>query len=156
MSLDELAGFLKARGLRMTPQRMEILQLLQTLSHPTAEQLYAKIRERFPFVSQATVYNTLKTLKELGIVEELESGPRIHRYEMAGERHCHFVCNVCGEIFDLEAETPEWFRHLPARHGDFQIEECRMELSGICPGCQEPTQRGPTQPAVEAEVGKAK
>lgn len=135
MSLDELIGYLKERGLRITPQRMEILKLLLTLSYPTAEQIFARMHEQYPFVSQATVYNTLRTLKELGIVEELKRGQRTHRYEVAGGKRGHFVCRVCEEIFDLDVEAPEWARSLPARHGDYQIEDCRLELSGVCPEC---------------------
>ncbi|CAM3931844.1 Fur family transcriptional regulator [Cohnella lubricantis] len=137
MNLDELVDYMKERGLRMTPQRMEILKLLLSMSHPTAEQLFARMHEQFPFVSQATVYNTLKTLKELGIVEELERGQRTHRYGMASGSHCHFVCKVCEEIFDLDAEAPDWTRNLPAEQGGFRIDDCRMELTGVCPGCLE-------------------
>lgn len=135
MDMNELVGFMKERGLRITPQRMEILKLLLTMSHPTAEQIYARMHEQFPFVSQATVYNTLRTLKELGIVEELERGQRTHRYEVADGKHCHFVCKVCDDIYDIDAEGPEWARGLPVRHGDFRIDDCRIELSGICPDC---------------------
>jgi len=135
MSVEELVEALRQRGLRITPQRTALLRLLLDMSHPTAERLLARLREQFPWVSQATVYNTLKTLREAGLVKELAYGRGTHRYELAGGGHGHLLCERCEGLFDIEAEAPEWLRQLPKRHGGFRIDAYRLELTGICPGC---------------------
>jgi len=143
LSIEEIVGRFKDRGMRMTPQRMEVLRLLAEMSHPTAEQIFEKVHARFPFVSQATIYNTLRALKEIGVVSELAGGgQRVLHYEMASGERCHFTCRRCGQIRDVEADEPPIAKDLPKLHGSYRIEDYRLELFGICPECAEGT-RGP-------------
>ncbi len=136
MSIDELVGVMKGHGLRITPQRVEVLKLLLELSHPTADQIYARMQKLFPYMSQATVYNTLKALKDLGLIAEITDDQRSHRYEFASKDHCHFTCKRCGEIHDIDAgDYWQAAREIPKRRGGYLVEGCRIELFGTCPRC---------------------
>jgi Fur family peroxide stress response transcriptional regulator len=106
MSVDKVLDQLKDRGLRITPQRVEVIKLLFKLSHPSAEQIYYAMVKQFPNVSHATVYNTLKLLKNHGIVNELSYGNRSSHYEIAQTGHWHFNCKACGKIYDIRAQEP--------------------------------------------------
>lgn len=135
MSKVAVLDRMKQAGLRHTPQRSHIVELLLELSHPTAEQIYAAMSERFPYVSQATVYSTLKKLKELGIVSELSYGDKSSHFELADNDHWHFNCKVCGEIYDVEASEAEALIAVGSNNGVFQVEGYRVEFYGVCPKC---------------------
>ena len=135
MSKDAVLDRMKQAGLRHTPQRSHIVELLLELSHPTAEQIYAAMSETFPYVSQATVYSTLKKLKELGIVSELTYGDKSSHFELADDDHWHFNCKVCGEIYDLEASEADALMKVGSNNGVFQVEGYRVEFYGVCSKC---------------------
>ncbi|MBX5493494.1 MAG: transcriptional repressor, partial [Chloroflexi bacterium] len=104
--LEELAGRLRERGYRMTPQRMAVLRaLLESARHPSVEEMYRAIRPAYPMISRATVYKTIATLKELGEVLELEVSDGHHRYDgYRAEPHPHLFCRRCGRIEDCLLE----------------------------------------------------
>lgn len=135
MSKDAVLDIMKNAGLRLTPQRVHIVELLFELSHPTADQIYAKMAERFPFVSQATVYSTLKKLKEIGVVSELSYGDKSSHFEVYETEHWHFNCKVCGEIYDLEAKEAEALKAFGTKNGVFRVDSYRVEFYGVCAKC---------------------
>jgi Fur family peroxide stress response transcriptional regulator len=107
MSKDTVIDKMKKEGLRLTPQRIHIVELLFELSHPTAERIYAMMAEKFPYVSQTTVYTTLKKLKEIGVAREFSNGNKSSHFELAETDHWHFNCKACGEIYNLEPNDAE-------------------------------------------------
>lgn len=135
MRKEALLDRMKQSGLRLTPQRVHIVELLFELSHPTAERIYATLVERFPYVSQATVYSTLKRLKEMGIVTELSYGDKSSHYEVTEADHWHFNCKICGEIYDLEADEAEALMAVGTKNGAFEVESYRVEFYGVCAKC---------------------
>lgn len=135
MNRDTILNRMKEEGLRLTPQRGRIVELLFELSHPTADRLYASLIEKFPYASQATVYNTLKKLKELGLARELANGDKSSHYEIAESEHWHFNCRSCGEIYDLEANLSEPLLAVGAQQGAFQVDGCQVEFYGLCAKC---------------------
>ena len=133
----ELVDKLRARGYRLTPQRVAVLRILsQSTSHPSVEQVYEQIKAEFPTTSLATVYKTITLLKEIGEVLEL-SWDGSNRYD--GNKsypHPHLICTVCGAIQDLEAAAlDEAIRHV-ARGSEYEIVSHRLDLYGVCPCCQ--------------------
>ena len=135
MNVDTVMDRLKDSGMRVTPQRVEVIRLLFKLQHPSAEQIYSAMTRSFPNVSQATVYNTLHMLKELKLVRELNYGNRTSQFELAHEGHWHFNCKVCGKIFDMEAEETDLIQNIARKNETFRNEGCRIELFGTCPEC---------------------
>lgn len=134
----ELTRRLKARGCRLTPQRLALLDaLVRTETHPTAEELYARVRERCPTTSRATIYKTLETLKEMGEVLELEFRDGSNRYDGVHPRaHPHLVCTRCGKIEDLHAAELDDLIARLSRASDYQISSFRCDLFGVCTDCR--------------------
>jgi len=122
-------------GLRMTPQRMAIMEyLMNNLVHPSARDIYDHVRTRFPSLSFATVYNTLQTLKDRGIVLELTIDPRERRYDARLADHHHMFCAGCREIRDLHVSFD---LSLPKeKSGEFSIISNRVEFIGLCGRCK--------------------
>src|SRR4051794_35057883 len=96
---SEMLADLKRAGLKLTPQRMAIVnELADDLTHPTAQMLFERLRPSFPTMSFATVYNTLDTLTRCGLVQVVRApnaGGAI-RFDPNTEPHYHAVCDACG------------------------------------------------------------
>ena len=89
-------------GLKVTQQRLEIFrELLTANDHPTADMLHQRIRDRLPTVSLDTVYRTLATLAECGLINRVDTSESLARFEAGLERHHHLICRKCGEIKDF-------------------------------------------------------
>ncbi|HEY8486929.1 MAG TPA: transcriptional repressor [Limnochordales bacterium] len=137
---EELRHFhnlLARHGYRVTPQRMGIYEyLLSTTTHPTAEEIYGALRERFPMMSQATVYKTLELLTRLGLVSELGFGDEPNRYDGNPRAHINIRCTRCHRIYDLEDPRLEELASSVRARSGFSIEGQRHEFYGVCPACQ--------------------
>src|SRR5262245_62257453 len=94
---------LKRAGLKLTPQRIAIVrELAGDRSHPTAQELFERLKPAFPTMSFATVYNTLDALAKLGLVGSLRLGSAV-RFDPNTAPHHHAVCDGCGAVVDLPA-----------------------------------------------------
>jgi Fur family peroxide stress response transcriptional regulator len=135
---DQLISALKTRGFRLTPQRLELVRVIAVSDgHPSAAQLHAKIREKFPTMSHATVYKTLALLKEMNQVLEIDLRDD-SRYD--GNRpgaHPHLICMKCSQIMDAELDIdPALFRKLEETSG-YQIVRPQITVYGLCPDCRQ-------------------
>ncbi|MCG9884719.1 MAG: transcriptional repressor [Cyanobacteria bacterium] len=93
---------LKARGLRVTPQRCAVYaNLLRRTDHPTVEQILNDLNRELPVSSKATVYSSLQALRDVGLVREVLLQEGVSRYDAKVEPHHHFLCDRCGAIHDL-------------------------------------------------------
>lgn len=136
--VNRLCSQLKAQGRRVTPQRRAIIQVLQENgSHPTAEQVFARVRSGMPDLSPATVYNTLHELVEIGTLRELDLGRGERRYDVNTEGHDHLVCLGCGHVEDVPHEREALVLPPEHTHG-FQIVDCSVIFRGYCPACVAP------------------
>lgn len=100
---------LLSHGVKPTPQRMVIAEyLLNTLDHPTAEEVMTAVTGKLPVaLSRATVYNTLNSLKDAGVIREVFTEPGKVRYDANLFNHHHFVDVKTGQILDVPAEKVE-------------------------------------------------
>jgi Fur family peroxide stress response transcriptional regulator len=121
----------------LTPQRQAVLQVVaESGDHLTANEIFEAARRRLPSISFATVYNSLKYLKESGLVREINFGKGSSRYDRETARHDHAVCSRCGKLVDFDlAETSQLIR-AAARRSHFKPESIHLTLVGLCPGCQ--------------------
>ncbi|GAB6078214.1 Fur family transcriptional regulator [Hydrogenobaculum acidophilum] len=95
-------GKLRELGYKITPQREYVLDLfLGSKDHPSAESLYGMVKERFPYISLSTVYNTLNTLVDIGLAKTIYLEDKTY-FDPNIEPHSHFICEHCGNIYDLE------------------------------------------------------
>ena len=102
---QDLVTRFKEHGYKMTPQRRAIMEaIVESDSHPTAEELYEVVRARMPDTSRATVYNTLRELVAIREAYELDLGHGVRRYEVSPHEHGHLVCLNCGKIQDIEGD----------------------------------------------------
>lgn len=95
---------LKSCNLKATPQRISVLKVLDENNHPTIDELFERIREEHPAVSLATVYKNLNTLKDEGIVVEVNTPNGKMRYDIFNIPHIHLVCSNCGKIDDMPCD----------------------------------------------------
>ena len=122
-------------GLKITPQRLAILEFLEgNASHPTAEDIYRYVTERFPSMSFATVYNTLEALKERGLIREIHVEGGRKRFDPNLKPHHHFICNGCGQIMDIEHKVEV---KLPKEEQEkYEIQDYKIFFYGLCPYCR--------------------
>lgn len=126
---------LHAAGYRLTPQRRAILAYLATTDvHPSARRVFHEVQQTHPDISLATVYNTLAILVRLGHLKMLELEPD-NRYETNLNTHINLICDICGQIQDLEGDLPVSPEEVRRRFG-FQVLDSRMEYHGVCPVCR--------------------
>lgn len=126
-------------GRRMTSQRRLVLKVLaECQGHLDAEAIYALAKEKDPNISLATVYRTLKVLKEAGIVQErlLDREGQRHHYEVAAEAHHHFTCVECGQVIEFESPLIEQASEELAQQLRLEIVHTRVHLEGYCFHCQ--------------------
>jgi Fur family peroxide stress response transcriptional regulator len=135
--LDDLVSKFRARGGRMTPQRMAILRALLAADHPTIQQIYTVVRRDFPMTSLVTVYRTIALLRDAGEVLEVDPGDPLAHYDgLRPTLHPHLVCKACGRVadspdLDLDAVTVD----LAQRAGNWALGQ-EVLFYGLCPGCQ--------------------
>lgn len=104
--------------------------------HPTASDIFAAARRRLPSLSYATVYNSLKYLREEGLVREIAFGDSASRYDRELERHDHAICSVCGKLVDFELPEAAQLLRAAARKSRFKAESVHLTLTGVCPDCR--------------------
>ncbi len=121
-------------GLKITPQRIAVYEiLLNREDHPTVEDIYMELREKYPFVSLATVYRTVETLEELGFVKKVAYWGGSLRYDANTDDHHHLICTRCGAIKDVEF-CIDWSP--PANMEGYKVNGYSIHIYGICPQCQ--------------------
>ena len=129
---------LKDHGLKSTAQRDDIARVFFRLGrHISAEELYAEVKKINPHVGYATIYRTLKLLKECELVYERHFDDLQARYEMVTKRHHdHFICERCGKIIEFENQRIERLQQLVARDLGASLTRHKMELYGLCADCR--------------------
>ena len=136
MHLRDALETLKSTGVRITPQRHAILEfLIQSMIHPTADDIYKALQAKFPNMSVATVYNNLRVFRESGLVKELTYGDSSSRFDFVTNDHYHIICDSCGKIVDFHYPGLDEVEQLASHVTGFQVNSHRMEIYGTCPTC---------------------
>jgi Fur family transcriptional regulator, peroxide stress response regulator len=134
---NQLIAALKERDFRLTPQRVELVRLIAVSEgHPSASQLYTKIKQKFPTMSHATVYKTLTLLKEMNQVLEIDLRDNSHYDGNRPQPHPHLICVECNKIIDGEMSLDqESLRKLEQASG-YKILRPQISFYGLCPDCK--------------------
>jgi Fe2+ or Zn2+ uptake regulation protein len=131
-----LARRIHGAGRRMTEQRRVVLEVLASVkSHPTAAELYDMVRRRLPGISPGTVYRTLKVLKNLGYLQELDFGATASRFDADVADHCHVRCDSCDRVDDVPLAANPRLEEAQRILDGWKIEGQRVEFHGLCPEC---------------------
>jgi len=129
--------------MRKTKQRDVILDELGKLcTHPSADELYGRVKKRLPRISLGTVYRNLEMLSREGIIRRLETAGSQKRYDADTGDHCHIRCVRCGRIDDLAAGANRARCDARVARGTgYLVLGRRIEYLGICPACTKKTGR---------------
>ena len=126
----------KAGEHKLTPQRDAVFQvILERDDHPTASDIFEAAKRRLPGISYATVYNSLRYLKEAGLVLEINFGDSASRYDRETERHDHAICNDCGKLVDFDLPEAAKLMQAAALQSHFKAQSVHLTLRGQCPDC---------------------
>jgi len=135
-ALKMIINALRKRGYKATPQRIAICKAaIQDLSHPTAQEIYKKVKRDYPTISLATVYQTLKVLREINLVQELPFFQRKIRFDAHTKPHINLVCLKCGAIEDLQDPTLYAIIDKASGLAGFKVIGQRIDVYGICKRC---------------------
>jgi len=107
------------------------------LSHPTAQEIYKKVKMEYSTISLATVYQTLKVLREINLVQELPFFQRKIRFDAHTKPHINLVCLKCGAIEDLHDPTSYAINDKASGLAGFKVIGQRIDIYGICRKCSE-------------------
>jgi Fur family peroxide stress response transcriptional regulator len=136
--LNKLLSRLEMSDRRITPQRVAVCEaLLAQGGHPTASEVYQRVQDAHPAISQATVYNTIAILEELGLIRTLHIVGDDHaHYDLCVEPHVNAVCTRCGRIADTHTDTLEALLGLVAARSGYQLSPGEgVIVYGLCPAC---------------------
>lgn len=124
---------LLSKGFKPTFQRLRILEYLQGHSnHPTVEMIYEGLVQEIPTISKTTIYNTLNSLLEKGVIRAITITGTEARYSYERFPHHHFLCKRCGKVIDIHIQCPYMERK---QIGGHQLEELHGYFKGICKEC---------------------
>lgn len=134
MNYDELTKLLSEKGLKVTPQRVAVLEALyEIMNHPSAEEVRQKLHSRFPSIAIGTIYNILDTFCEHGIIRKVKTDSDFVRYDVDMEKHHHIYCESCNHIEnyhdpELDELLKAYFDRKQILH--FQIKEFSLQIIG--------------------------
>jgi len=124
------------QDLGLTKQREVVLQVIRAAEqHLTANEVFGQAKELLPSISFATVYNSLRYLKEAGHIAEIQFGNGASRFDRMTHRHDHAICTACGKLVDIEMEHPAELVKMAAKRSKFKPESLEFTLRGLCPEC---------------------
>lgn len=132
-SIQDLAGILESKKIRLSFQRLKILEYLANHpNHPAVDEIYVNMLPEIPTLSKATVYNSLKALVSAGLVNVIPMENNENRYDIITEAHGHFCCEICGGIEDFEVDIDPF---VSKSFKGYQIHSRNVILQGICKKC---------------------
>ncbi len=124
------------KDLKLTKQRQIVLQVIREANdHLTANEVFDKSKLLLPKISFATVYNSLRFLKDAGHIAEIGFGNGASRFDAMTTRHDHAICTKCGKLVDMEIELPSEIVNFASEFSKFKLESIELTLRGLCPEC---------------------
>lgn len=144
MNQKELEGILRERGLKVTNQRLLILETLARSEdrHLTVEEIYDSVKEQCPGIGLATVYRNIQLLLSLNLIESISLGDGCARYEIGKlqadikeHRHHHLICKECGKVISFRDDLLEELEEKIHRTVSFQVMDHEVKLYGYCKDC---------------------
>ncbi|MBS1796694.1 MAG: transcriptional repressor [Acidobacteria bacterium] len=133
-----MSATIKIKELGLTKQREVVLQVIrEEPEHLTANEVFDKAKQLLPSISFATVYNSLRYLKDAGLIAEISFGNGASRFDSMTSRHDHAICTKCGRLVDMEIDLPAGIVEQAAEFSRFKPESLELTLRGLCPDCNQ-------------------
>lgn len=119
-------------GIKPSVQRMAIVEyLIDNINHPTVDQIYTALHDKYPTLSRTTVYNTVWLLAENGVVNTVNADPANTRFDINTYDHAHCRCKKCGKLFDIP--MPQMDSTQMPHH--FKVDNVNVTFEGLCENC---------------------
>jgi len=125
---------LKNYDLKVTPQRVAIVEELYLNCHMNIDDLYQKLLAKFPSISLATIYKNINAMVEKVFLSEVKIPNAKSVFELVKEEHAHLVCSNCGNIEDMMLDISSVLKEVTSK-SQFKIESTNLVLSGLCSNC---------------------
>ena len=136
---ERLENACRREGIPVTVQRRAIFSaVLERHDHPTVDQVFAQVKARVPGVSRTTVYRTLETLVNIGLVRRTHHFSASVRFDGNMERHHHLVCTGCGKVSDFQDSSVAISIPPETRRNGFTLFDYSVYFEGVCSGCKNP------------------
>ena len=141
--IERIKKQLHSASYKLTPQREATLRVLleNEEDHLSAEDVYLLVKEKSPEIGLATVYRTLELLNELNVVDKINFGDGVSRYDLRQEGathfHHHLVCIECGAVDEIKEDLLEEVEEIVERDWKFKVKDHRLTFHGICYRCHE-------------------
>eukprot|EP01029_Cantina_marsupialis_P004997 TRINITY_DN1531_c0_g1_i1.p2 TRINITY_DN1531_c0_g1~~TRINITY_DN1531_c0_g1_i1.p2 ORF type:complete len:134 (+),score=15.44 TRINITY_DN1531_c0_g1_i1:138-539(+) len=126
---------LKEYNLKVTPQRVAIVDELYTNGHMNIDELYQNLLKKFPSISLATIYKNVNAMVEKIFLKEVKIPESKSVYELAKEEHSHLVCSSCGKIEDINVDT-SILNDSILTISNFKVKDTKVVFTGVCSDCQ--------------------
>lgn len=133
--MTNYANLLKEYDLKVTPQRVAIVEELYNNGHMNIDDLYKKLLSEFPSVSLATIYKNINAMVEKVFLSEVKIPNSKSVYELIKTEHAHLVCSSCGHIEDIMLDATSVLEEA-SKLSSFKIDTTSIVLSGLCPNCK--------------------
>lgn len=143
--IDRIKKQLHAQSYKLTPQREATVRVLleREADHLSAEDIYLLVKEKAPEIGLATVYRTLELLSELKIIDKINFGDGVSRYDLRKEGaehfHHHLVCIECGSVEEIMEDLLGDVEKIVEKEWGFQVQDHRLTFHGLCKVCQKAT-----------------
>ena len=133
LSIELLADRLKSQNIRPSYQRIKVLEyMVYKEGHPTVDEIFQALSADIPSLSKVTIYNTLRTLVEAGLVRVVDIDDTEKRFDTNLANHGHFQCQACGTIYNFQVNIDQ----IPVEGlNRFEITQKNIYFKGICPNC---------------------
>ena len=132
--VDTIIRKFSEREIRLTPQRIGVYRyLLENRTHPTVETVYQALKADSPSLSKTTIYNTVDTLTDAGLIRVIRVGEGEARLDGEIIDHGHFFCRACGNVYDFDLDNC----HLPQSLPGFRMEGFDVHVTGVGAACSE-------------------
>jgi Fur family peroxide stress response transcriptional regulator len=134
--VDDFRQKCRTHNLKMTPQRLAIYEeLIKSCDHPCADDIFNHTRKAFPDISIDTVYRTITTFSEIGLVNTVEGYGEAKRYDPDTQPHHHFRCKKCGKIIDFTEESFNKLQVPKKIREKYTVSDLKVVIEGLCEKC---------------------
>ncbi|WP_345992543.1 Fur family transcriptional regulator [Sulfurimonas sp. HSL-1716] len=127
-------NLLRKHGLKVTPQRLGILTLMETRGHINVDEMYNEIKKQFPSISLATMYKNIIAMTETSLIKEVKVPQQKTRFEIVKSPHGHLLCDSCGDFVDIELDIDGLIEDV-SKKSRYKLLDTSLVFCGICPGC---------------------
>jgi len=120
--------------LKVTPQRLEILDIIYQYGHINIDDLYNLLQKKFPTISLATIYKNINTMCDNLLLSEVKIPNKKNLYELTKTEHIHLICTKCDNVSDIELDISDLQSKIELK-SDYKVIDNSIVFSGICPQC---------------------